>query len=184
MERKLHIINLRYREDRLKLLNNQLFEQNLVGCLWPGILDLGNHKRGISKAHKQIVYHAKQQNLPSITIAEDDIKFTDLGAFDYYIKSEPADYDLYLGGIYFGNQKIDNSVEEFAGLTLYKIKQKFYDTFLSINEERDLDRELSKKGKFLVCDPFVAIQHNGFSDNTKGHVNYDSLLINKKLFMQ
>lgn len=184
MERRLNIINLSHREDRIQLVNSQLFKQDLIGCLWPGILDLENSKRGISKAHKQIVSYAKNQNLPSIIIAEDDIKFTDLGGFDYFIKNEPIDYDLYLGGIYFGNIKADNSVEDFAGLTLYKIKQKFYDTFLSINEEKDIDRELSKKGKFFVCDPFVAIQHNGFSDNVKKNVNYDSHLISKKLFIQ
>ena len=88
------------------------------------------------------------------------------------------------GGIYFGSLNTDNSVEDFAGLTLYKIRQKFYDTFLSINEDKDLDRELSKKGKFLVCNPFVAVQHNGFSDNVKEYVNHDKHLIGKKLFIQ
>lgn len=184
MDRQLHIINLSHRKDRILLLNNQLLKQNLIGCIWPGISDLENAKRGISKAHKQIVRYAKRQNLPSITIAEDDIKFTDLGGFDYFMQTEPIDYDLYLGGIYFGILNADNSVEDFAGLTLYKIKQKFYDTLLSINEDKDLDRELSKKGKFLVCNPFVAVQHNGFSDNVKEYVNYDKHLIGKKLFIQ
>lgn len=74
---------------------------------------------------------------------------------------------MYLGGIYYGRIKDDNSVSDFAGTMLYKIHQKFYDTFLSINEEIDIDRALAGKGRFIVCNPFVAIQHEGFSDNKK-----------------
>lgn len=106
-------------------------------------------------------------------IAEDDIKFTARGAFDYFIKNEPQEYDLYLGGIIYGNINSDNTVCDFAGTHFYKIKQKFYDTFLSIPEGKDIDRLLANKGKFIVCNPFVAIQNNGFSDNQKRHQNYD-----------
>lgn len=178
----MHIIHLSERKDRVSLFDCQLFSQNLKGCIWPGILDLENPKRGIAKAHKQIVLYAKQQNLASIIIAEDDIKFTDIGSFDYFLDNEPLDYDLYLGGVYFGDIQIDNKIEDFSGLTLYKIRQSFYDTFLSISEDKDLDRALSGKGKFIVCDPFVAIQYNGFSDNVKQEVNYDKHLLGKRLF--
>jgi hypothetical protein len=35
-------------------------------------------------------------------IAEDDVKFTAKGAFDYFKKNESDDYELYHGGIYYG----------------------------------------------------------------------------------
>ena len=80
----LHISHLKHRIDRLQLLNNQLFEQNIdYYRLWDGILDEENPKRRIAKAHKQIIEWADNQNLPSIIIAEDDIKFTAPGAFEY-----------------------------------------------------------------------------------------------------
>jgi hypothetical protein len=88
-------------------------------------LDTENPKRGIAKAHKQIIQWASNQNLPSILIAEDDIKFTAKRAFEYFIKNEPPDFDLYLGGITYGKINTDNSVTDFAGTHLYKINKKF-----------------------------------------------------------
>ncbi len=180
---QLHIIHLKHRIDRLQQLNNQLFEQNIDHYrLWDGILDEKSPKRRIAKAHKQIIEWAGNQNLPSIVIAEDDIKFTAPGAFEYFIKNEPKEFDLYLGGITYGSINSDNSVSDFSGMHLYKINQKFYETFLSIPEGKDIDRSLANKGKFVVCNPFVAIQHNGFSDNQKKHQNYDLHFHNRKLY--
>lgn len=180
---QLHIIHLKHRTDRGQLLDIQLFEQNIVNFkLWEGVLDEENPKRGIAKAHKQIIEWARNQNLPSITIAEDDIKFSAPGAFEYFIKNEPKEYDLYLGGIMYGNINSDNSVNDFAGIHLYKINQNFYDTFLSLSEEKDVDRSLAGKGKFIVCNPFAAIQHNGFSDNKKKYQKYDRYLEGRQFF--
>jgi len=179
----LNIIHLKDRKDRLKLLDIQIIEQNIVNyTVWEGVLDKENLKRGIAKAHKQIIEWARNQNLPSILIAEDDVKFTARGAFEYFLQNEPKEYDLYLGGITYGNIKSDNSTTDFAGTHFYKINQKFYDTFLSLPEEKDIDRSLANKGKFIVCDPFIAIQQNGFSDNQKREQNYDLYLQNRRLF--
>ncbi len=179
---ELNIIHLEHRKDRFKLLENQLVEQNIVNYrLWEGIVDK-NPKRGIAKAHKQIIEWANNQKLPSILIAEDDIKFTARGAFKYFLQNEPKDYDIYLGGIIYGNINSDNSVNDFSGTHLYKINKRFYNTFLSLSEEKDIDRSLANKGKFVVCNPFAAIQHNGFSDNQKKDQNYDRHLQNRQLF--
>jgi hypothetical protein len=179
----LNIIHLTYRKDRLinliKELDNQLITDYLI---WDGVLDFENPSRGISKAHKQIVQLAQKNNSPSVLIAEDDIKFTAKGAFNYFLQSEPIDYDLYLGGIYFGNIKTDNSVEDFSGLTLYMIKRKFYKAFLSMPENLPLDRSLDKKGLYKVCIPFVAIQYDGYSDNKKAYRNYDIYLKGRNLY--
>jgi len=120
--------------------------------------------------------------LPSVLIAEDDIKFTARKAFEFFIKNEPKEFDLYLGGITCGSINPDNSVTDFAGTHLYKINQNFYSTFLSLPEKEDIDRSLANKGKFIVCNPFVAIQQNGFSDNQKRYQNYDLYLQNRQLF--
>lgn len=179
----LNIIHLSQRKDRLELLKNQLIIQGINDYkLWEGIVDQSNPAKGISKAHKQIVAWAKRENLKSVVIAEDDVKFTAKGAFNYFLKNEPTQYDLYLGGVYYGKIKEDNSVHDFAGTMLYKIHEKFYDTFLSVSEERDIDRSLANQGKFIVCNPFVAIQHEGYSDNKKAFVNYDICLKGRKLF--
>lgn len=63
--------------------------------------------------------------------------------------------------IIYGNINLDNTVNDFSGLHFYKIKNNFYDTFLSTAEAKDIDRSLANKGKYIVCNPFSAIQHNG-----------------------
>lgn len=180
----LNIIQLLHREDRLALLTSELAGQDLKACIWPGILDPEDPKKGISRAHKQVVAWAKQQQLSSIIIAEDDIRFTAPGAFDNFIKKRPADFDLYLGGIYYGKIKLDNTVEDFAGTMLYIIHERFYDTFLSVDEREHIDRVLAGKGRFVVCNPFVALQHDGYSDNKGCYMTYDSYLDDRQLFGQ
>ncbi|MGL4596596.1 MAG: hypothetical protein ACRCYO_03655 [Bacteroidia bacterium] len=180
---RLHIIHLSQRKDRAVLLENQLRGQGIADYkIWDGIVDVENPKRGIAKAHKQIVAWARNQNLPAVLIAEDDVNFTASGAFDYFFQKEPQEYDLYLGGIIYGELNSDNTVDDFAGLHLYKIKEHFYDTFLSLPEEKDIDRALANKGKYSVCNPFVAIQQDGFSDNQKSVQYYERHLQNRTLF--
>lgn len=179
---KLNIIHLEHRKDRLHLLKKELKQEKITDYrLWNGIPDK-NPKKGIAKAHKQIIGWAKAEQLPSVLIAEDDIKFTATGAFEYFIKNEPEVYDLYLGGIIYGKLNHDNSVNDFSGTHLYKIHQGFYDTFLSLPEEKDIDRSLANMGTFIVCNPIAAIQHNGHSDNQKKYQDYTFYLQNRELF--
>jgi hypothetical protein len=138
--------------------------------------------RGISRAHKQIVEYAQRNNLQEVLIAEDDLCFTGRGAFDFFLDNKPTDFDIYLGSIYHGDIRKDNSVIDFSGLTMYIINQRFYDTFLSIREDKHLDRALRDKGRYIVCNPFVAIQFNGYSDNMKQFWNYDGCFKDRKLF--
>lgn len=180
---QIQIIHLKERIDRIQLLEKQLIDQNIKDYkIWEGVLDKEHPKRGISKAHRQIVKWASSQNLPSVLVAEDDVKFTAKGAFEYFLKHRPVKFDLYLGGISYGNINPDNSVSDFAGLHLYMVHQNFYSLFLSSPEEENIDRSLSNKGKYIVSNPFVAIQQNGFSDNLKKYQNYELYIQNRKLF--
>lgn len=139
--------------------------------------------RGVSNAHKQIVKFAKDSQLKEICIGEDDMKFLGKGAFEYYISNKQTDYDLYLGNIFSGTLREDNTVENFAGLTLYFIHERFYDTFLSTDELQHLDRAMEgHRGKYVVCNPMVTTQQEGFSDNKKEWGKYDEYLQDYKLF--
>lgn len=182
MSQFINIIHLTERDDRLVHLTSELEIQGLKACIWPGIRASPDPRTGIAMAHCQIIWHAKAEGLGSIIIAEDDVKFTAPGAFEFYIKQIPEDYDLYLGGILYGNILQNNIVEDFAGTFLYTIHEKFYDRFLSIQGPGDIDRLLAGKGRFIVCNPFAAIVHNGYSDNKCRHMNYDCYTKNRKLF--
>ena len=180
---QLNIIHLLHRKDRLLLLHQQLQEQNITNYkIWNGIEINSTPQKNISQAHKQIVRYAQQHNLPQVLIAEDDLRFTDKGAFQFFLKNKPIDFDIYLASIYYGKIKKDNTVKDFSGTTFYILNQSFYSTFLSVDEDMHLDRSLNNLGKYVVCNPFTVIQHNGYSDNLKRNCNYDLILADKDLF--
>lgn len=179
---KLNIIHLKHRMDRLVSLQREMSEQGIDFELWDGIVDVQKPFTGISKAHKRIVMDAAMRNLPKVCIGEDDIRFCDKGAWQYFLDNEPEDYDIYLASVYTGHIDENNETKDFSGLTLYMVHQKFYTTFLATNELNHLDRALFKRGKYVVCNPFAAIQYNGLSDNKKKIMNYDSYMNGRKLF--
>ncbi|MEP7253451.1 MAG: hypothetical protein ABI683_13765 [Ginsengibacter sp.] len=179
----LNIIHLSKRIDRFELLEKEIRLQEISDYkIWDGVTDDMSTVRGISQAHKQIVRYAKEFKLPYILIAEDDIRFTSLGAFDFFIQNIPKDYDLYLGGIIYGKLEADNTVKDFSGTMLYLIHERFYDIFLSIPGNYHIDRGLNNKGKFVVCYPMAAIQYNGYSDSSKRNMKYDIYIKAKALF--
>ena len=137
--------------------------------------------KGINLAHKHIVRWAKENNEDAVLIFEDDIKFTDKYAFDYYMSRIPESYDIYLGGYFLGYEQ-NGRLKEFTALHCYMVHSRFYDTFLSTKDEIHLDQALSGLGEYIACDPIVAIQHNGWSSNTRQHCNFDKLFENRILF--
>ena len=178
----LHIIHLSERKDRWQILQNELEEQKIHDYrIWEGIVH-EVARIGIAKSHKKIVQFAKENYLPNILIGEDDLKFTAPGAFDFFLNRIPTSFDLYLAGIIYGKIKNDNSVDDYSGTMLYLVNEKFYDQFLSLSEEKHLDRVMASKGKFIVCNPMAAIQHNGYSNNSKRYMNYEAYLKNKALW--
>lgn len=179
----LHIINLPHRTDRLLKLREELADQGITDFrIWDGIIHPTSPKTGISQAHKQIIQYALEKELSEILIAEDDVKFTAPGAFAHFMINKPKLYDLYLGGISYGNLKEDKTVEDFAGLLLYMVHERFYRTFLSINEKQHIDRGLRDKGRYIVCDPQPAIEQDGHSDNWNQYFEGAIFYKNRRLF--
>lgn len=167
---------------RLPILLNELQQQGIQEYeLWEGI----THKdftaaKGINLAHKQIVEYAKLKQWNEVLIMEDDVRFCGKGAFQYFIDNKPTDFDIYLSGIYLGDIH-DGITKFFSGLHCYIVHSRFYDTFLSVPEEKHIDTGMEGLGLFKVCYPFAAIQYNGISSQTRKHENYDQLL-NGRLF--
>ncbi len=149
--------------------------------MWEGIY-LPSVKRSINLAHKQIVEFASVAGYEEVAIAEDDIKFTHPNSWNYFLENKPKDFDIYLSMVYLGQPDLNGVVRDFTGLTLYVVAKRFYETFLSVPEDEHLDITLAGLGKFVVCDPFIAIQYNGWSANTGKMEEYDSLLKDRKLY--
>lgn len=178
----INVINLPHRTDRLEHFKKQADEQNFEYKAWEGITH-NIPATGISKAFKQIVRWAKENNQPKVTIAEDDILFCGEGAWDYYLQNEPSEYDLYLASVYAGDLE-NNIVTWFTGITLVTIHERFYDKFLSTDERNHIDMQMKlHNGIYKVCYPFAAIQMDGYSDNVCRVTNYNKkYLADKKLF--
>lgn len=175
-DRSLHIIHLSHRGDRLQSLMQELSNQKLYKYrIWSGIIDDRFPCRGILRAHQQIIHWANQQGVEEVCIAEEDVQFSSLGAFDYFLSQKPSDYDLYLGGITWGIFENTYIVREFSGAMLYIAHQRFYETILSLHETKNFDRMMAGRGRFVLCSPMVACQHDGFSDNSQRHLNFESI---------
>lgn len=174
-----NIIHTSRRMDRLILLKQELADQNIDDYkLWEGEVCDAATLFGIARSHKKIVRWAKENNLPECLIFENDIIFTAPGAFQFYLNNKPTDFDLYLGGIYWGVIQKDNTIFEgdFCALHCYIVHSRFYDAFLAVEEFGNIDRSLKGLGKYVVCNPFVALQRTGYSDNKKEWASYDELL--------
>lgn len=124
--------------------------------IWPAVT--GKTKQsGVSKAHKQIVRYAKSQKLEEILICEDDVKFTKKNALRDFISHKPKDFSIYLAGV--SSFRYDSRITHFTGLHCYIIHESFYSAFLNAPEQYDIDFAISMKGKFVIHDPMLAIQH-------------------------
>lgn len=169
---KINVISLPNRADRKSHIVKEFAEQEIGEWeFWEGVVDSPPFL-GIHAAHKKIVSHAKQNKYPFCVIGEDDLKFSCLGAYEYFISKIPTDYDLYLSSIYWGNIQPDNTVDDFSSLTLYVINSRYYDTFLETSTTGHIDRRQKDRGKFVVCNPFTTYQIEGFSDNVKRETDY------------
>lgn len=178
----LNILHLKRRTDRYEPLMQQLAAQNIEDYrLWEGI-EHENVWTGVSQAHKQIVRDAKEKELPVCCIGEDDLVFTDLNSWKYFNDHTPPYFDMYIASYYSGLETFDHRIESFRGMTLYKVANKFYDKFLSLPEDKNIDNALDFKGEYFVSPKFCCIQTPGYSDQMKKVVDYTNKVPEHKLF--
>jgi hypothetical protein len=132
----------------------------------------------INLSHKAIVQYAKDKGLKEVCICEDDLMFTCAGAWEYFNKNKPDQFDIYVGGTYL----IDNpesyappriKVDEYVGNHLIVVSERYYDTFLSVPVLAHIDTVHRGLGEFYVCFPMVALQRPGHSSNVGCDVNYN-----------
>lgn len=177
-----NILTLHESLHRRDALVPRLVEEGITYRFHYGEVDRMIPFRGISRSHKAIVQMAKYNNEPMSCIMEDDVLFTSPGSWRHFLDNIPNDFDIYLGGVSNGLLQEDNSVADFRGLFLYIIHERFYDTFLSLNEANNIDAELDRKGKYIVCNPFAVIHADGYSYHNKQHRHYGHLWAGRKLF--
>lgn len=179
MDALVHIIHLKgtdYSADRFHSFVKEMNEQGIENYkVWDGIHD-SNRIRGISRAHKQIVAYAKENGLTEICIMEDDCIFTAKGAYDFYIENKPSNFSIYLGGVSNILKCEENYITDFRGMTLYTVHRSFYNRFLSVPENINIDAGLKNLGVYRLCSKVVCSQRSGYSYHKKRHTDYSYLL--------
>ena len=183
-----NFINLFFREDRLTHFQQQAKEQCFDYIRFEAIHNKKNPKEGITQSHKAVVRKAKEDGLDMCVVCEDDIRFFDVFAYDYFLSQIPKSFDLFFGLIYVGDVDSNNRViSSFSGgMTLYVIHSRFYDWFLSQPDNVHVDRhtgDYANDFEFYVCHPYVCEQIAGYSDNRHQKVlSYDVYLEGKDLY--
>jgi hypothetical protein len=172
----IHLQNTDYSKDRYNSFTKEFNEQGITDYkIWDGIHH-PNKITAISRAHKQIVSDAKERGLPEVCIAEDDVYFLGKGAFDYFIQNKPNEYDIYMAGISNLLKRENDYITDFRGMTLYIVNKIFYDTFLSVPENVNIDGAMKGLGKYYLCNKVVCSQRAGYSYHRKKHTDYSYLL--------
>lgn len=127
--------------------------------------------RSINASHKMIVRWAKENNMPYVIIAEQDLMFTCDTAWEYFLSKMPKSFDIYLACSYIPNNDI------ICGFHLYILHGRFYDKFLDIPDNQHIDTAANDLGgEFVFCKPFPALQRIGYSANNKVVVDYNKVL--------
>lgn len=170
----------------------QCFENKITYGIWTGVIDKDLPWRGISRAHKKIVQHAKDNGLSCCFLAEDDFLLKP-GGWKVFTESMPDDFDIYLAGVSGGNVNEETKVvDTWSGMFLYCVHNRFYDAFLAADEMQNIDRWLStadpaksksglkiieemlgRKPVYKICYPMAAITRDGISFKSKEFVNHD-----------
>lgn len=192
-----YVINIKERTERLSQFRNEIgsffLNQDVIvteACVGKPSMKF------IGLSHKKCVQHAKDNRYNEILIMEDDVKLIP-NSFDYAqecLNNLPNDWDILLGGIYTSRSLVKenefwNKTGYFSALHFYIINKNAYDKFLSIKEDIHIDVACAKNkhlgGVELNCyvmNQFVAIQHNGYSDNVDKVMDYSHLLKNFKIY--
>jgi hypothetical protein len=177
------VINMPNDTERLKRLTVELSNQGIDRyTIFPGIHDRLSVKKGINLAHKSVIEYAQLAGFEEVCVLEDDIKFTHPNSFQYFLESKPDNYDLYLGGYYVSKANADKTLYSFSGFHIYLCHSRFYEKFLSVEEDAHIDRAMEGLGKFVVSPKIVAEQFDGKSSNTGKEEVYGHLMAGKEIY--
>lgn len=171
MDIKLYILHDDRRMEKYPLLMNELIQQGITKYeIVPAILDpKKNVIESINAGHKAIIRKAKENKLPFICVAEDDLMFTAPDAWQFFLKNIPETYDLYVASTYL----FPIEANKLTGFHLYICHEKFYDKFLSASDTEHIDNAVCDlRGDYKICYPFPCLQRPGWSSNSKVEVNY------------
>ena len=143
----------------------------------------------INVSQKSIIQRAKDEGLYRVVIMEQDIWFPRKDGWEYFIKNEPNDYDIYLGGSYLPDNRFEykaplTKINSYVGHHCVMVHNRYYDRFLDTPEDKHIDTAQEGKGEFYLCYPMPALQRPGFSSNNMTQVDYNKILDPKDIYAE
>lgn len=135
----------------------------------------------ISESFKTVIRGAKEKGDSEIVIFEDDIMFENKKGWDYFLNNKPENYDCYIGGSYFIDDRViykepRTKVNSWIGNQLILINERYYDTWLNTDSKQHCDSVHAGLGLFYLCFPMIAFQREGWSANNNAIVNYNPIV--------
>lgn len=200
---KAHVINLKRRTDRKEKMINKFKNSTFDLEFIEGVETAGNSHRGIGASFKKIVQMAKDNNLPSVLIFEDDTLPEENMDKNWEICKKWLDSNKDKWEVFFGSARTDghnqtiNIVETLEnGIKLVNfsynltlnwtyLNSSAYDKLLEWNIEKygPIDKYLGNINYFknLICYPFLGLQE---SDVSNSWGSYQNLTSNVKLIKE
>jgi len=198
-----YVINLDERKDRLDKIINKFAEYNLPLYRIPAIKDSVGWK-GCGYSHMSIIKMAKQNNLPSVLILEDDCKptefFENWFPIQTWLENHRNQWDIFTGGnSYYGFHSAEkNDIQsvcklqsdirlyytKLLALHFYYVNNSCYDKMLEYEEYMRTHQNVwipvdfwpdKKELTIISCSPFIALQDVDFSSIEGTVKNLDSI---------
>lgn len=190
---KAYYINMSFRLDRKDYFEKQINKLGLNVERFEGIeLDSINHedqnrhrKLGCVLSHLKIIEQAKQQNLESVLIFEDDCIFHP----KFIEKATVAVNELYNKHwdlLYFGGEPngicerytkhLNKATNGIYQTHAYAVHKNFYDSILSMEPDRVHNIDifyLHSNAISLITRELLCKQRDGYSDNFGQHITFD-----------
>lgn len=182
MDNTIHVIfDSRHTPQDYERLLGEFITQGITKFkFWDAIILKESIIASINASHKMIVQWAKDNNLPEVTIAEQDLFFPAKDGWQHYLKNKPKDFDVYVASTYVFPIKENKLI----GFHLYTVRSKFYEQFLSVKDDLHIDNAICDlKGDYKICYPFAALQRPGFSVNSPGApVDYNKIIKQEDIY--
>lgn len=179
------IPNILFDDRRVELYDvivEEMKRQGIKEYKWHSPIFEGSVVHSINISQKKIVREAKERGDKICVIFEQDIFFPADDGWEYFINNIPNDFDIFIGGSYLVDNRIEytspvTKVNEWVGNHCIAIHEKYYDAFLSTDQEQHIDTAQGGRGDFYLCYPMAALQRPGKSSNNGYEVvNYNILL--------
>lgn len=192
-----YVINLENRKEKWERIEND-FKQSSIYLERFNAITHENGATGLTKSIKEIIKIAKDKNLQSILIFEDDNKPLEKFNERWIIIKKWLDkniddisnnqWDIFNGGFRLGGggtidivDKLDNDVtllrcSHFIALNWIYINKRIYDAIINFDEHEPIDAYLGRQDTFKnICSyPLLGTQYNGFSNTTKEERNIET----------